>query len=121
MRPSSPLTASRMIRGLAVMSICLLLMNCVHPSRAATASATTNDKKPTAAEAAWQAVLDASEPLDPPNSWAKQEPTQKAVARFHLGAAKAAARAAAKARQFYSRYPDHPKAFRARVKECELR
>jgi len=103
-----------------MVSMCLLLMNCVHPSRAATEPAAAHDKKPTAEEAAWQTVLDASEPLDPPNEWAKRQPAQKDVARFHLGAAKAAAKAATKARQFYSRFPDHPKAFRARAKECEL-
>ena len=76
--------------------------------------------KPAAADTAWQTVLDASEPLDPPAQWAKKEPTQKEVPRFHLRASKSAAKGAAKARQFYSRFPDHPKAFRARVKECEL-
>ena len=96
------------------------MMNCVLPSPAAAAPAATSDSEPAAAETAWQTVLDASEPLDPPNQWAKQEPTQKEVARFHLRAAKSAAKAAAKARQFYTRFPGHPKAFRARVKECEL-
>jgi thiol-disulfide isomerase/thioredoxin len=95
-------------------------MQCCLPCPAATAPAATNDIKPTAADTAWQRVLDASEPLDPPNEWAKQEPTQKEVARFHLRAAKAAARAAAMSRQFFTRFPDHPKAFRARAKECEL-
>src|SRR5437867_79556 len=90
------------------------------PGTAASATAATSESKPAAADAAWQAVLDASEPLDPPNEWAKQEPTPKAVARFHLRAAKLAAEAAAKARRFFAGFPGHPKAFRARVKECEL-
>src|SRR5437867_5710218 len=90
------------------------------PGTAASATAATSESKPAAADTAWQAVLDASEPLDPPNEWAKQEPTQKEVARFHLKAARSAAKATAKARQFFTRFHDHPKAFRARVKECEL-
>jgi len=120
MKASSSLTGSRFGSGLAVVSVSLLVLNCVLPSPAAATPAATSDSKPAAADTAWQTVLDASEPLDPPNEWAKQEPTQKEVARFHLRAAKSAAKAAAKTRQFYTRFPDHPKAFRARVKECEL-
>jgi thiol-disulfide isomerase/thioredoxin len=96
------------------------MMNNLLPSPVAAAPAAASESKPTAGDIAWQAVLDASEPLDPPKEWAKQEPKPKEVARFHLGAAKLAAKAAAKAHQFYTRFPDHPKAFRARVKECEL-
>ncbi len=101
-------------------AISLMLMQCFLPWPADSAPATTAENKPAAADTAWQAALDASEPLDPPNEWAKQEPTPKAVARFHLRAAKLAAEAAAKARQFFTGFPGHPKAFRARVKECEL-
>jgi len=99
--------------------VCLLLINCLLPSPPA-AQAATSDSKPTAADKAWQTMLDAGEPQDPPNEWAKREPTQKEVARFHLRAAKGAAEGAAKARKFYLRFASHPKAFRARVKECEL-
>ena len=119
MKPSSSLSESRFGFGLAV-SVCFLMMNYVLPSPADAAPAATSDSKPAAADSAWQTVLDASEPLDPPTEWAKQEPTQKEVARFHLRAAKSAAKAAARAREFYTRSPDHPKASRARVKECEL-
>ncbi len=95
-------------------------MQCIFPWPAASASATTSGGKPSAADAAWQTVLDASEPLDPPNEWAKHDPMPQEVARFHLNAAKSAVKAAAKAQQFFTRHPDHPKAFRSRVKECEL-
>ena len=120
MKASLSFTESRFDSGLVVVWVCLLMMNCLLSSPAAAAPAATSDSKPAAADTAWQTVLDASEPLDPPTEWAKKEPTQKEVARFHLRAAKSAAKGAAKARQFYTRFPDHPKAFRARVKECEL-
>ena len=120
MKSSPSVAGSRFWPGQVFVPIALVLMQCFLPWPAASAPVATSESKPAAADTAWQAVLDASEPLDPPNEWAKQEPTQKEVARFHLRAAKSAAKAAAKARQFSTRFPDHPKAFRARVKECEL-
>jgi len=120
MKPFPASTAWRLGFSPAVLSFCLLLIDCFLPWPAPAAEAATSNSKPTAADAAWQTLLDASEPLDPPNEWAKREPTQKEVARFHLRAAKAAAKSATSAREFYTRFADHPKAFRARVKECEL-
>ena len=116
MKPFPASTAWHLGFSPEVLSVWLLLIHCFLPWPAL--AATTS--KPTAGDAAWQTVLDASEPLDPPNEWAKREPTQKEVARFHLRAAKTAAKSAAKAREFHARFADHPKAFRARVKECEL-
>ena len=120
MKSSVSVAGSRCCFGQALVPISFLLMQCFLPWPVASAPAAESDSKPAVADTVWQGVLDAGEPLDPPSEWAKQEPTQKEVARFHLRAAKSAAKAAAKARQFSARFPRHPKAFRARVKECEL-
>jgi len=120
MKSSPSVAGSRFSSGQAFVPIVLVVMHCFLPRQVSSATAATSDSQPSAADTTWQTVLDASEPLDPPNEWAKQEPRQKEVARFHLRAAQSAAKAAAKARQFFTRFPDHPQAFRARVKECEL-
>ena len=102
----------------ALAAACLLLGSCFCRS-AAPGPASGHDPL-AAATNAWKEVLQASEPPDPPDGWAKQAPTPKDIERFHRHVAAAAARAAGKARRFYTRFPDHPKALRARVKECEL-
>jgi peroxiredoxin len=77
-------------------------------------------KTATAAESAWDELLKASEPLDIPEGWAKRPPTPKEVQRFHHRSGTVAVKVADQAREFYTRYPTHAKAFRARVKQCEL-
>src|SRR6266568_1716245 len=120
MKSSVSVVGSRCCFGPVLVLISFLLMQCFLPWPVASTPVAESDSKQAVGDTVWQGVLDAGEPLDPPNEWAKQEPTQKEVARFHLKAAKSAAKAAAKARQFFTRFADHPQAFRARVKECEL-
>ncbi len=101
-------------------AVFLLLDTLCCPAAVATASGNRANDRLAAATNAWKEVLRASEPPDTPDAWSKKAPAPGDIARFHRRAAATAARAATKARQFYTRFPEHAKAFRARVKECEL-
>jgi thiol-disulfide isomerase/thioredoxin len=72
------------------------------------------------ADGAWEKVLEAIEPPDLPEGWAAKPRSNPEIQEFHLRVASAASKAADQARDFYERFPDHPRAFRARVLEGEL-
>ena len=101
-------------------AVFLLLDTLCCPAAGAAASGNSGYDRLAAATNAWKELLRASEPPDTPDAWSKKAPAPGDIARFHRRVAAAAARAATRARQFYTRFPEHAKAFRARVKECEL-
>jgi peroxiredoxin len=69
------------------------------------------------AERAWRKVLEASEPPDLPKEWEDTKLAPKQIVEFRHRNGQDATRAADQARDFYTRFPDHPKAVEARVKE----
>jgi thiol-disulfide isomerase/thioredoxin len=83
-------------------------------------AAARDDHAAAPAESAWNELLKTSEPLDIPEGWARKPPTAKEIQRFHRRSGAVAAKAADQARKFYTRFSGHPKAFRARVMQCEL-
>ena len=87
---------------------------------AADDSGAANTRAVTPADSAWDELLKASEPLDIPEGWATKPPAPKEIQRFHRRSGSVAAKAADRAREFYTRFPSHAKAFRARVMQCEL-
>src|SRR5437762_12189962 len=77
MKSSPSVAGSPASSGQAFVPFVLVLVQCFLAWPVASAPAATSDGKPLAADTTWQTVLDASEPLDPPNEWAKQEPTDR--------------------------------------------
>lgn len=72
------------------------------------------------AEKAWQQVVEASKPRSYPTEWQEQAPEQVAIEAFHKENGELTADAADLARQFYTAFPDHPKAADAKEKELEM-
>ena len=77
----------------------------------------TGTNTATAADQAWRAVLKASQPPFPPAEWQQKPPTPEEQIQFFLPHMIAAADAA---RDFYQRFPQHPKAEEARKREYSL-
>jgi len=87
---------------------------------------TTNPSAPgsaiwlTDADQAWKEVMKATAPPMPPPEWQTRRPTEQEIEAFRVEQGKLAATGAAKARDFYTRFPSHAKAAQARQKEFEL-
>jgi thiol-disulfide isomerase/thioredoxin len=73
-----------------------------------------------AAEKAWKELDAASRPPVPPKDWASRAPTDEEKEKFGEQVGKAALDAATKAKDFYTKYPNHEKAVEAQKKEKKL-
>lgn len=73
-----------------------------------------------AADKAWKEVDAASKPPLPPAEWSSRAPDDAEREKFTEEVGKAALDAAAKARDFYTKYPGHEKAEEAQKKEKKL-
>ncbi|MGZ8940656.1 MAG: redoxin family protein [Limisphaerales bacterium] len=76
---------------------------------------------PADADAAWKEVENASKPPVPPSEWAGKAPTQEQRKEFYLSLADKSEIVADKAREFYTRFPDHAKAAEAKEREQTFR
>src|SRR5882672_7434126 len=72
------------------------------------------------ADKAWKAVEKATRPPTPPEEWRTNRPSADTIAKFREQQGKLAGEAADKARDFYTRFSNHPKAGDARKKEYEM-
>lgn len=90
--------------------------------KSAAKPASPSKPKPADAEAgrAWEELLKISQPPSPPEAWKTTAPSADAIAKFRAMQGELAGNAAQKAKDFYSRFPDHSKAGEAREKEYEL-
>src|SRR5271157_5901376 len=79
----------------------------------AAADATNNAE----ADKAWKAVRKATQEPMPPPEWQQQKPDHEEVAKFYTAALHKGADAA---KDFYTRFPNHPKAAEARKLEYKL-
>ena len=70
-----------------------------------------------AADKAWREVYRASQAPFPPAEWQEKQPTPEEQAKFYLPYL---LKGAEKAKDFYTRYPGHPRAADARKKEFDL-
>src|SRR5579871_3084000 len=109
----------RPIRGLAayfgVLAFSLFAMPGITPVSAQTASTTaTNNPE---ADKAWKETYRATRAPMPPREWETNAPTAQQELEFWQGAL---AKAADKAKDFYTKYPTHPKAADARQIEYNL-
>jgi thiol-disulfide isomerase/thioredoxin len=71
------------------------------------------------AEKAWKELEKAMQPEMPPADW-QGHPTAEQRATFRAKQGEKAAQAAEKAKDFYTRYPAHPKASEAKKREADL-
>jgi thiol-disulfide isomerase/thioredoxin len=102
--------------------LCLLLVGtCFLVSQGRSQSTATNSVSASNPEAdkAWKDVVKATRPPMPPAEW-QGRPTTDQVQAFHAKQTVAAEEAATKAKDFYTRFPNHPKALEARKKEEEM-
>jgi len=74
----------------------------------------------TDADKAWLQIVDAGKPRPYPEAWQTEAPEKEEVDAFHKENGDLTANAAGLARQFYTKFPDHPKAEEAKEKEREL-
>lgn len=72
-----------------------------------------------AAEKLWQEVVEAGKPPTPPADWSSP-PTEEQQEAFKKLLAVKAGEAADKAREFYTKYPEHPKAAEAQEREKNM-
>ena len=76
---------------------------------------------PAEADAAWQEVEKASKPPVPPAEWASKPPTQEQRKEFYKFLGEQSAVVADKAKEFYTRFPNHAKASDAKQREETFR
>ena len=69
------------------------------------------------ADKAWQEVEKAGEQPEPPAEWRTRQPSEEELAKFRESFKAFAEAGAAKARDFYTRFPKHAKALEARKME----
>ncbi len=74
-----------------------------------------------AADLAWKQLQKALRPPAPPESWRTNSPTQEDREAFNKRNGELAAQVADMASEFYTRFPDHPKAQEARQRELDMR
>src|SRR5438477_12671167 len=80
------------------------------------AAESTTDK----ADAAWKTLQKALRPPAPPAEWQTNSPSPEEIEKFQQRQGKLAFESAEKAKDFYTRFPSHPKAAEARKKEQEM-
>jgi thiol-disulfide isomerase/thioredoxin len=81
------------------------------------ASAAATNSLPANADAAWKEIETASRPPAPPAEWAGKTPTPEQREAFRKTLGEKSALVAAKAKEFYTRFPDHAKAEDAKRRE----
>src|SRR5436190_7905369 len=72
------------------------------------------------AEKAWKEVLEAIKPPPPPRDWAGKAPTAEQKADFNKFLATASQKAAEKAHEFYTKFPNDSRAEEARSREQRM-
>jgi thiol-disulfide isomerase/thioredoxin len=107
--------------------IALLIVFCQFATRCAAAEAAPVQQPAAAAtnlaaaDLAWKELQKALRPPAPPESWRTNSPTQEDREAFNKRNGELAAQVADMASEFYTRFPDHPKAREARQRESEMR
>src|SRR5881398_533740 len=84
-------------------------------AKSRSAEANTKD-----ADAAWKALQKALRPPAPPAEWQTNSPSPEEIEKFQQRQGKLAFESAERAKDFYTRFPSHPKAAEARKKEQEM-
>src|SRR5687768_3242532 len=80
-------------------------------------SVATTNALPANADAAWKEIEIASRPPAPPAEWGAKPPTPEQREAFNKTLGEKSAGVAARAKEFYIRFPEHPKAEEAKRRE----
>jgi thiol-disulfide isomerase/thioredoxin len=102
---------------LAIVGLATLLLAFSLPVNAPADESATN--APSEADQAWKEFQKFAQPNMPPAEW-QGHPTPEQVAAFNAKQGEKAGLAAEKAKDFYTRFPSHPKAAEARKAEVNL-
>ena len=102
----------RILRGIGLMAMFWALAASARPDDPATVS--TNNAE---GDKAWKNVAKLTAPPMPPPEWQERPPASQEVAEFF---APKLVEGATAARDFYTKFPDHPKAAEARRREYQL-
>lgn len=105
----------RFTQSFSVLAFALVLAALAMPARSQTNSVTATNNPD--ADKAWREVTRATREPFPPVAWQTNQPSNDEVAKFY---ATAALTGADKAKDFYTRFPDHPRAQEARAKELSM-
>src|SRR6266550_590142 len=97
-----------------------ILMAIVLAAALPCARADATNSPPTDADQAWKEVERALQPPPLPAEWGGQRPTAGQVEEFRAEQGRLAGVAADKARDFYTRFPNHPKTATARQKQQDM-
>jgi thiol-disulfide isomerase/thioredoxin len=112
----------RLVPILFLVLSCQFVLQCADkapvPQQPATATSVAGSGD---ADLAWKELQKSFRPPAPPESWRTNAPTLDERHAFNLKNGELAAQAADMASEFYTRFPDHPKAEEARKKELEMR
>lgn len=104
--------------GLALLACLCLAGNLARAQNTPTASANpTSDAANAEGDKAWKETKKLTQPPMPPAAWQQQQPSREEVAKFYTDALMKAANAA---KDFYTKFPNHPKAEEARQMEYRL-
>jgi thiol-disulfide isomerase/thioredoxin len=98
---------------LGLLAAMLGLSICMSRGQTATNAASEGDN-------AWKEVEKATRPPMPPAEWQGRRPTEEQVAEFRTKQSALAGEAADKAKDFYTRFPDHTRAAEARKREYQM-
>jgi thiol-disulfide isomerase/thioredoxin len=80
-------------------------------------SGTKTNSLPADPDKAWKEIETATKPPSIPKEWNPQGPTEEQRAQFEKYLGEQSAAVADKAHEFYTRFPDHPKAAEAKARE----
>lgn len=115
---------ARFISGTRVMALAALFTAHIpgFPLKASDAASDSSkpgvkNSLPADADSAWKEVENASKPPPPPAEWGGKPPTREQIEAFNHFLGEKSAEVAAKAREFYTRFPEHPKAESAKQRE----
>src|SRR5688572_23690562 len=73
-----------------------------------------------AGDEAWRELLKSFRPPAPPAEWRTNEPTKEQIAAYEKNNGVLAAEAADKSKEFYTKFPSHPRAGEAKNMELKL-
>ena len=90
------------------------------PPATSAAAATITNSLPADPNAAWKEIELALRPPPPPAEWAGRQPTAVQREAFTKTLGEKSAAVAGKAKEFYTRFPEHPKAEEAKYREQQF-